>query len=254
MNRFTIDFSTGSLYVVLALSALCFSTVGGLIARRQPANAIAWLFCLMSLALAAIPFAQEYAIRGRYLSPGSLPAADWFGYASDWLFLVVLGPIALVFLLFPNGHALSPRWRIAVWAAAISAGVMSVGEFLAPDVATGTGGQRLVTHGGAVRNPIGISGLKVLGPGFVGTVLAVVLFVASVAAVVSLAVRFRRAQGVERQQVRWLAYTGIAAVLLLPVLPLALAFNDNQILGPSSGMASPRCLRLASPSHPALPY
>jgi hypothetical protein len=208
MNRSTIDFSTGSLYVVLALSGLCFSTVGGLIARRQPANAIAWLFCLMGVALAGIPFAQEYAIRGRYLSPGSLPAADWFGYASDWLFLVVLGPIALVFLLFPNGHALSPRWRIAVWAAAISWAVISIGEFLAPDVATGTGGDRLVTHGGAVRNPIGIAALKPAGPGSVGTLAAVTLFVASMAAVGSLAVRFRRARGVERQQVRWLAYTG----------------------------------------------
>ena len=227
MNRSTVDFGTASLYTVFWLSAVSFSAVGGLIARRHPSNPIGWLFCLMALALAALPSFQEYAIRGRYFSPGSLPASDWFGFANNWLFLVVLGAIPLVFLLFPNGRALSPRWRIVVWAAVIS-WVFTLGEFFAPDVATGTGGDRLVKYGGAVSNPLGIQALK--PNGIVGGLFGLVLGLASIAAIVSLVVRLRRAEGVERQQVRWLAYTGAAAVMLLPVLPFAVSLNGNKIL------------------------
>ncbi len=229
MNRSTVDLGTASLYTIFWLAAVAYSAVGGLIARRQPANPIGWLFCVMALALAALPFAQEYAIRGRYFSPGSLPAADWFGFATNWLFLVVLGPIAPVFLLFPNGRVLSPRWRIVVWAAVIS-WLFLVGEFFAPDVATGTGGGHLVKYGGAVPNPLGVEALRG-GPGAVGALFAVTLAVSSIGSVVSLIMRLRRAQGVERQQVRWLAYTGAAAVALLPVLPIGVALNENPILG-----------------------
>jgi signal transduction histidine kinase len=226
MNRSAMDLNTASLYVVFGLAALSFSTVGGLVARRNASNPIGWLFCLMGLAFAALPFSQEYAIRGRYLSPGSLPAADWFGFATDWLILVLLGPIALVFLLFPAGHPLSPRWRTAVWAAGLSGGLFAVTDFLSQSTANGTGGDRLTKHGGRVPNPIGILPANAVA----GTVIGLTLFVATIAGVVSLILRLRRARGVERQQVRWLAYAGAAAVVLIPLLPLSVALNNN-VLG-----------------------
>ncbi len=223
MNRSTMDLNTASLYGVFAVAALAFSTVGRLIARRHASNPIGWLFCLIALAFAALPFSQEYAIRGRYLSPGSLPGADLIGFANDWLFFLILGPIALVFLLFPVGHPLSPRWRIAVWAAGISGAVFVLTDVLSRSTANGTGGDRFVKYGGAVPNPIGILAPNSAG----GALIGLTLFVATIAGVVSLILRLRRARGVERQQVRWLTYTGAAAVLLLPVLPLGVALNSN---------------------------
>jgi len=228
-NRSTIDVNTGFLYAVMWLSAAAYSTVGGLIARRQRSNPIGWLFCFMAVAFAMIPLSQEYAIRGRFLVPGSLPAPNWFGFAQNWLFLSLFGPIALVFLLFPNGTPLSRRWRVVVWAAAASGALAPLIEFVAPDTSSGTGGNRLLLHGGLVPNPIRIGWLSPNGP--VAGLTLIVLFAACIAAVASVVLRLRRSKGVERQQVRWLAYTGAAAVLLIPVLPLGVALNNNTILG-----------------------
>ena len=64
-----------------------------------------------------------------------------------------------------------------------------------------------------LRSPEPTGGLMV--PYTVGTATAMV---AVLAAAVSLVVRFRRARGVERQQLKWLAYAGMLAVLGFPLL------------------------------------
>src|SRR2546428_579616 len=86
LDRDSLDPVNGGLYSLLFLAGLTYATVGGLIARRHPRNPIGWLFCLSALAFAFFPFGQEYAVRGIALSPGSLPLADWFGYATDTTF------------------------------------------------------------------------------------------------------------------------------------------------------------------------
>jgi len=232
MDRATMDGNTAGLYAMLLLSGISFSTVGGLIARRKATNPIGWLFCVMGSAAALLPFAQEYAVRGRFIAPGSLPGADFFGFATNWLFLLAVAPTGLVFLLFPDGSPLTSRWRIAVWVAAASTAVFMVAVFLSPDVASGTGGYpgRLTMYGGDVRNPLG---LQVLGrpTGPVGWLVPLIVFMSSISGVVSLFLRWRRATGVERQQIRWLAYTGTSAVVLLPLLPLSAALHNNVIGG-----------------------
>jgi signal transduction histidine kinase len=232
LNRSTVEPNIWSLYAVFTLSALSFASVGGLIARRHPENPISWLFCAMALAIAALPFATEYAIRGLYLSPGSLPAAAWVGYSTNWLFIVASGPVGLVFLLFPDGRALTRRWGAVAWVLGVSLVLFVAGELVAPGVATGVGGNRFETHGGKVPNPIGIPALKVLfQPPF--NLLPVIILACSVAAVAALIIRLRRAQGMERQQVRWLAYSG-AAALLLPLfvvllVPAAFAMHSDAL-------------------------
>ena len=54
--------------------ALSFATVGAIVARRQPANAIGWFFCVGGLLAAVQGFIEEYVIAGVLAAPGSLPA------------------------------------------------------------------------------------------------------------------------------------------------------------------------------------
>jgi hypothetical protein len=69
----------------------------------------------------------------------------------------------------------------------------------------------------AVANPIGISGLAHPEQGAVGAVLTGLFTLTAIAACVSLVLRFRRAQGEERQQVKWFAYAASLMVIALPV-------------------------------------
>jgi hypothetical protein len=97
------------------------------------------------------------------------------------------GPVALtlgsfLMLLFPTGRLPSPRWRFIAWTAGVSGAVLIALNFffISPDQA-----------GGLVS--------------VVAVVVASVLFVSVFLSALSLVVRYRRADGVERQQLRWLA-------------------------------------------------
>jgi hypothetical protein len=76
-------------------------------------------------------------------------------------------------------------------------------------------------NGRTVANPIGVTSID-LDAGPLGAVLSGLLLFVLVASISSLIVRFRRSQGVERQQLKWFTYAG-ALVLLAPL--------SNSLLG-----------------------
>ena len=88
------------LFLSYVLFVLAFSTVGALVASRQPRNAIGWLLLLAG---------ASYVLGGVSASAGDDPPAlvAWFG---EWIWLVGVGPVATFgLLLFPTGHLPSPR-------------------------------------------------------------------------------------------------------------------------------------------------
>jgi hypothetical protein len=103
-----------------------FSTVGVVIALRRPANPIGWLFGAAGLVSALVGLAGHYAIYGVLTRPGSPlgPEAAWL---AQWIWPSSLGAIACVFLLFPDGRLLSPRWRPILWLAGIAPVIAAIG-------------------------------------------------------------------------------------------------------------------------------
>jgi hypothetical protein len=133
-----------------------------------------------------------------------------------------------VLLLTPTGTLPSRRWRW--WAStAAAAPVLTVLDSavqpdpLAPDY-----------HG----NPLAVPALAcVLAvPAVAGVVIVLVALLVGAA---SLVARYRRARGVERQQLRWLAYAAALASLLLLVALVAgfLAKDDVVFVSLALGMA-----------------
>ncbi|MDQ6714366.1 MAG: sensor histidine kinase, partial [Candidatus Dormibacteraeota bacterium] len=228
LNWSTVDGTNKGLYGIVMVSAVAFLSVGSMIARRQPRNPIGWLFCVMALGFAGAPLAQEYAVRGLGIALGSLPAADWVGYASGSLLSLGFTPIILVFLLFPNGRPLSPRWRVVVWATCISFALNNLAGALEPNAYTGNA-DRFLKNGFKILNPLGVPALKGALT-IASTVSGVTLLACAFAGLAAVILRLRRAEGVERQQVRWLAYTAAAAVLFVPFMPLSVALH-HQIFG-----------------------
>ena len=192
-----------------------FATVGALLAWKRPENPVGWL-------LSAIGLDYAIAVFSVFLAhfPRMVTLASWLGF----LYLLGFGLCVLVVLLFPTGTLPSRRWRPVAWAAWAGVAGWVLGCAFAPTI---------VTISPATRNPVGATGsagdiFKVLAAG--GALLFVVT---GLAAVLSLVVRYRRAQSAERAQLRWLVYAGalivvaVAASLLIePVMGASNSANN----------------------------
>jgi hypothetical protein len=183
-----------------AIAIVGAPVLGALVASRRPANAYGWLWLGFGLGLALSVLAQAYAAYALVAEPGSLPAPKTVGTAvaaAGWVVALALMPLLL--LLFPNGRTPSPRWRFVVWAVVVAAAVMLIAGPFVP----GSSGFA------PIDNPLGVGGAV----GEVMTILLVVgvpvIFVAVVLSALSLVLRYRRAGGVERQQIKWFAFAAV---------------------------------------------
>jgi hypothetical protein len=178
-----------------------FAVVGLVLAVRRPGHAIGWLFVSMGLVAAVHAFAFEYAARGYTTAPGSLPAASWMAWLAYWTFLLNLPALALLLLLFPDGRVPSPRWRVVPWLLGVAVAGTTVWTMLQP----GPIDLSVLT----TANPAGVAALDqpaIQALGNVPGLLAfLTLFVGSVACALAPFVRRRRADPIERQQLKWLA-------------------------------------------------
>jgi hypothetical protein len=200
----------GIWFILLFLS---FLTVGALIAARQPRNPIGWILFAVGLTGPLASAAEEYAIYGLATRPDSLPEPEIAAWLSAWLTGANLfGLLAFILLLFPTGRLLSRRWRPVLWANGLAFVLVFLWGF-EPGLLDNFAPLE-------VTNPFGLEGaqgaLGVLGVAGFGLMLG-----AAVAGLASLVLRFRRARGEERQQLKWLAYAAglvCAAFLAGPVV------------------------------------
>jgi signal transduction histidine kinase len=183
---------------------LAFPIVGALIARRHPGNAIGWLFCAVGLLWTLSFLLAAYGSYGLKARPGSLPGAVTANWFQSWAFFPSLGLILIyVPLLFPDGRLPGRRWRAVLWCGAVAIALVTAVFAFEP-------GPLDDTIGG-FPNPHGILP-DALSMGFAIVGFPLILG-SAVAAAVALALRLRRAQGAEREQLKWIAFA--AAILAI---------------------------------------
>jgi hypothetical protein len=193
------DVPVYSFWAENVLFSIGYSTVGAVIVpRMSQENPIGWLFCAIGLLWAALHFIGEYAIYTLLAAPESLPAGEIASWVYTWPWVLGLGLIVFLSLLFPNWRLPSARWR---WFARISALLTLVGMALA---AFSPG--PIVVGLPAINNPLGIEGL----PNAYKSVQVLMLVLIAIS-VVSLVVRRVYARGVERQQTKWFTYAATVA-------------------------------------------
>jgi hypothetical protein len=118
-------------------------------------------------------------------------------WVSDWMWTTGAIPL-LTFglLLFPDGHLPSPRWRPVAWLAGATLAMYVFGSAFHSEP--------LFNHP-TIANPVGIVAaaplLRIVQP-----VSAVLLAVVVVCSAASILIRFGRALGLQRQQLKWLTY------------------------------------------------
>jgi len=200
----------GSLIIVLPVAAwvVTSSTVGALIASRRPENPIGWIL-VSGFLFAFSVFFGTYATYTLVTHPGSLPAGEVAAWFSSWVQEPVYELIIFLFLLFPDGRSLSRRWRLLL---RINSVLLATGILVKAFHPGPVAGEE------SVRNPLGIERATEFFDAADGLILLLtgLLFVVSV---ISVYLRFRRTFGIERQQIKWLAF---AATLLGVVVALAI--------------------------------
>lgn len=202
------------------LSAVAFAVVGALVVWQRPGNGMGLLFCAGALSLTVLDVGALYARYDATHPSAGLPAGVFVSWLADAAALPTMGIFAgITPQVFPDGRALSPRWRPGLWAGWAFIVLATIGNAFTP--------QRLESVPGR-ENPYAITGLDGLWSAMIAASAPLGL-VALGAGLVTLVLRWRRSGGDERQQLKWF----IAGVALLPV-PLLLhdavpAFSDVMI-------------------------
>jgi len=190
--------------------AITFAGVGALIASRHPDNAIGWIFLWAAVTAGIAALAGAYA--NHWVDSRDGPAllgktAALYGDLS-WIPWILV-PSTFLLLLFPDGRLLSRRWRPVAWCAAAAIG----GLFVAGVLHAGHMEDRpQLTNPYGVESPLidALQGLSffLMAVGIVGSVASLIL-------------RFRRARGEQRQQIKWLAFAGaLAGTCVIVFTPL----------------------------------
>jgi hypothetical protein len=197
--------------IPLMVAMVTATTVGAVLAGRRPGHPVGWLLLALGLSVAAAGVATGYANYGLLARPGALPAAHWAAAYHNLAALVLAACLGFVLLLTPTGSLPSPRWRRWAQVAAAAPLAAVVTSALLP----------FEPPYRSVPNPLAVPALAgplgpVNGVAWAATGLTVLV------AAASLVVRFRRARGLERQQLRWVALaaalTGVALLVLVALI------------------------------------
>ena len=204
-----IDMSTPTGDVRSVVSRLSYdlgpavlATIALFILRRMPGNRVAWLMLAAAAEIGLDAAVGAYATWGSTRHPYPPLAV-----ASD-LLSGVLWPVKFAFLLlllqiFPDGRAVSARWRPVAIATVVAPCLIAFLSLFWPDPDPVYG----------LRMPFALSGsaAALAGPLFMGasSLMQIGSFLGTSGALVT---RFRRARGVERQQLKWLAFASVALV------------------------------------------
>jgi hypothetical protein len=177
-----------------------FAVMGALLVSRRSRSRIGWIFLGIALIASVEGFTGVYVFRSFHFH--RLPLVAWAAWTNNWelWLLFPTGLATFLFLLFPDGHFQSRRWRRLGWVAAACAATGLFLNMVQPTIQT--------SGSPTVRNPVAVEALK----GLSNTNAFVWFFLwfggvgILVAAMVGTVLRTRRSTGELRQQLRWLGY------------------------------------------------
>ena len=201
-----LDVATGT-YKTVPYSGVnvVLALIGVLLTTRRPEHRISWVLAIMALWGTVGGLCYAYAVEALVADPGSLPGglvAAWF---DNWWWLPGLAlPLGVLLVLMPDGHLASRRWWPIPAAVAVGTVLGSVAVSASPTFDLGTATP--------IENPLArAGGSTIVIVGIVGVILVIAGLVASLGAFI---VRYRRSEGDERQQLRWV---GVSLGLAVPL-------------------------------------
>lgn len=204
----SLDAPFGAFEALFGVTYLSFLLVGVLIVAHRRSSlvgvslALAGLLGIVNLPLAAY---AHYALATGELDLGPLAAVLRATVQGISLILILSGVV-----VFPTGSGPSPRWRPFIFAFLGAGTLFIAGSVFQPTVF-------FSDRFPEVANPLAVGpmGDIVLGSEPFIPALFLILLIVPFAAVIA---RYRDARGIERQQLKWLAYSGTVLAVILVVI------------------------------------
>ena len=211
VQRLTVPEARGAFDGLSLLPMLiALAAVGGLVAARRPGNSYGWVLLAVALIWTVNGVAADYA--------AAALARGWIGVWPATLLTVATALLAwgtfvtFVLLLYPTGTLPTPRWRWIARGAGLGLLLMVAGMVWTA-LKVGAGESMRVFSAG---EPVTESGAAEVLNG-IGHFL---VFSALIASVISLVVRYRRAEKVQRLQLKWFGFGAALVAASILVAPL----------------------------------
>jgi hypothetical protein len=209
--------------IAVAAAHVGLATVGAVVASRQPRHPVGWLLLTFGVLGNASFVIAGYANYGLLARPGTLPAARLVAAYFPADAAAGFACLGFILLLTPTGSLPSARWRW--WAILIAATPIA----LLVTVALAPGPSKQPYQSPA--SPFDLHGYRGALLTAYQVAFAIILGAVAVAAA-SLVVRFRRASGTERQQLRWVALAAALVALLFVVVLAGVAIGAPALPDP----------------------
>jgi hypothetical protein len=191
-----------------------FTTVGALVVSRQADNPIGWLMWGIgaSALLGVSGFGYGYVAYALERPFAGLPAVAWAAWITNSTNPAGFVFAGLLFLLFPTGRPASRVWRPIVRGGALLTLVAPLSTALRPGP---------IEYFPTIDNPLGVEGaIGDLGT-IASTLTLLVILALFLMGAASLLLRLHRAVSVERQQIKWFAYSATLVAVVYGLMDVS---------------------------------
>jgi hypothetical protein len=184
------------------LAVAPYGLVGVFLAIRRPRNSVGWLLLALAwafgFAFASVPTATAQQL----LAGAAPPAVLALGVLSNSGGGSIIPLFLVIAILFPTGRLPTGRWgRLARAALAIVVLILVLAVFAPTISITPVGSESAIN----VPNPLAV--VPDWPPWSLVSAIEPIVYVLTFAGVISMFLRFGRARGVERAQLRWLVWS-----------------------------------------------
>jgi hypothetical protein len=194
-------------------AAVGSAAMGALIVSRYARHPIGWLLCLSGFVSCIALLTEAYSV---WVIMADGPGSRSIGGVAGWISVLlggqlILAALAIMFLVAPDGHFLSRRWRYAAGVTLVGLGSYTAGHLTSSP-----------TEFDIDRQEVGPVGSLFFLVGFP------LIFAGLIASVVSMIRRLRRSQGELRQQLRLIAASAAFVVVGFAALLVVQALNGGE--------------------------
>lgn len=209
-----------NLFQQAILTPIITAVLGIMIVQRYPKHRVGWLLVAISSISVTAMLVAELTVYGYFTVAAPLEGIVWVAWVNNWLWAVLYSVSLYMVAIFPDGNFLSHRWRITL-------SIMLV-WFTLPIIA-GSALESPMSSAYQIPNPLNLDSLANVSNVLFNIGLPA-MPITALSLVVSAVVRFRRGQGRERQQMKWLL-GGVSLLAFMLVVGLAFSSIEGFAIG-----------------------